>query len=181
MPCRAQRANLLSYNERDVATCRRYVECGGLPPLYAVPACRDVLRRLASRGERRLPRRAVRIWVNLRIGQGKPRPKTAAASRRTPHDPRWPGREVNCSASPSICAGHDVPCPYETVDDSAPRCQARSPGVRPYLLAYCAATKNFSAQVTPRWLLAARYWYDWRLGTQPERLLVNPKRRILLQ
>jgi hypothetical protein len=36
-----------------------YLECGGLPPLFAVPACRDVLQDRAIRKNRRLPGRAL--------------------------------------------------------------------------------------------------------------------------
>jgi hypothetical protein len=38
-----------------------HVECGGLPPLFAVPACRDVLQDRAICKNRRLPRRGLRM------------------------------------------------------------------------------------------------------------------------
>ena len=38
-----------------------YVECGGLPPLFAVPARRDVLQDHAIRKHRRLPGRGLRM------------------------------------------------------------------------------------------------------------------------
>src|SRR5271163_532134 len=61
------------------------VECGGLPPLYAVPACRDVLQDRAIRGARGLLGGGCSDVGQPRIGRSKLRPKTAAASRRTPH------------------------------------------------------------------------------------------------
>ncbi len=42
-----------------------------------------------------------------RSGRGKPRPQTAAASRRTPHGSRWAGCATDGETSPSMFAGRD--------------------------------------------------------------------------
>jgi len=52
--------------------------------------------------------------ITLRIGRGKPRPNSAAASRRTPHGSRRSGRAMNgWKDLPRMFAGHGVPCPYK--------------------------------------------------------------------
>src|SRR5580658_777752 len=54
---------------RIAATGTAYLECGGLPPLFAVPACRDVLQDRAIREHRRLPGRGLRVLGLLGSGE----------------------------------------------------------------------------------------------------------------
>ncbi len=112
-----------------------------MPPLYAVPACRDVLQYCVNRDSWRLLRRVatanhsfpLRIaWVwclrspTPRIGRGKPRPKTAAASRRTPHSSRRRGREVDgCDFAKVACrARRAVPLRIQRRTTEIPRSSA---------------------------------------------------------
>jgi hypothetical protein len=65
---RAGHSVLCPYEEKPSAGSA-YVECGGLPPLYAVPGCQDVLQDPANRGARRLLEESVRMGVSLGLGE----------------------------------------------------------------------------------------------------------------
>jgi hypothetical protein len=91
-----------------------HVECGGLPPLFAVPACRDVLQDRSIRKNRRLPRRGLRVRGLLGSGEAS----FARRQRRQGAALQIPGADgrfnlVGC-ITPSKFAGRSVLRPYKT-------------------------------------------------------------------
>ena len=135
-------------------------------------------------------REVVSSFADPRIGRGKPGPQTAAASRRTPHGAGRPDARRMVTCRQAVCrAWHAMPLRRNVKGGEgavAPTsrwrfcwpaehvCRAQCRGGRPYR-EHVADAAAFGG-VTRCWLQAAVHWYDWRLGTQPERLLVNPKR-----